>query len=66
MVHVRFEGRSYTLPEHEAGVVATMNDRDIKRMLAQHFDVTINRFDTYVVDRTPQGNVIVRPEAVYG
>ena len=66
MVHVRFEGRSYDIPEAQLGVTAGMNDSAVKERLIQYFDVTCDRFQFYVVDRRPSGDLIVRPEAVYG
>ncbi len=66
MVHIRFEGRSYDLTERELNVSAAMNDNEIKERLAQRFDVRPEQFRSYVVDRAPNGNLIVRPEAVYG
>jgi len=66
MVHIRFEGRSYDLAENHLGVTAVMNDTAIKERLAQHFDVGCDRFQFYIVDRRPSGDLIVRPEAVYG
>ena len=66
MVHIRFEGRSYDLAENQLEVTATMNDTAIKERLAQHFDVARDRFQPYVVDRRPSGDLIIRPEAVYG
>ena len=66
MVHVRFEGRSYDLAERQLGIEGGMNDGQIKERLAQHFDVRRERFRDYVVDRGPSGDLIVRPEAVYG
>ncbi len=66
MVHIRFEGRSYDIAEPQLGVTAGMNDTAIKERLARHFDVNCDRFQPYVVDRRPSGDLIVRPEAVYG
>jgi hypothetical protein len=66
MVHVRFEGRSYDIAETQLGVTAGMNDTTVKERLAQHFDVKRDRFQSYVVARRPSGDLIVRPEAVYG
>ena len=66
MVHVRFEGRSYDFVEHQVGIERGMNDGQVKERLAQHFDVRRERFNDYVVDRGPDGDLIVRPEAVYG
>ena len=66
MVHIRFEGRSYDVDEARLGVKADMNDTLIKERLAQHFDVHLERWTSYVIDRRPSGDLIVRPEAVYG
>jgi hypothetical protein len=66
MVHVRYNGRSYDLAEAQVQVAAHMNDGEIKQRLAQHFDVAAGSFAGYVVDRGPEGDLIVRPEAVYG
>lgn len=66
MVHIRFEGRSYDIPENQLCLTAGMNDATIKERLAQHFDVNRDRFESYVVDRRPTGDLIIRPEAVYG
>lgn len=66
MVHVRFEGRSYDVTEQQLGITSNMNETAIKERLARHFDVTRDRFSSYVLDRRPSGDLIVRPEAVYG
>ena len=66
MVHIRFEGRSYDLPERDLNVTARLTDAEIKRHLARHFDVCEDRFRHYFVDRPSCDVVIVRPEAVYG
>jgi hypothetical protein len=66
MVHVRFEGRSFDVPEGVLRLDGPATDREIKRRLALHFDVRREAFDQYVVDRRPTGALVVRPEAVYG
>jgi hypothetical protein len=66
MVHVRFEGRSYDYAERDLGVNARMSDAEVKAQVAQHFEVALGRLAGYVVDRSPTGDLIVRPEAVYG
>jgi hypothetical protein len=66
MIHVRFEGRSFDLNEEQLGVTAALPDERIAERLAQHFEVARERFAGYVVDRGPKGDLIVRPEAVYG
>lgn len=66
MVHIRFEGRSYDIKILELGLEQSMNDSAIKQRLAQYFDVAIHCFEYYVIDRRPNGDLIIRPEAVYG
>ena len=66
MVHVRFEGRSFDLTRRELGLNRQRRDADVKALLALYFDVRPERFDVYIIDRRPSGELIVRPEAVYG
>jgi hypothetical protein len=66
MVHVRFEGRSFDIAETRLGVTATTGDVAIKERLSQHLDINQDRLSEYVIDRRPSGDVIIRPEAVYG
>lgn len=66
MVHIRFEGRSLDVREGELRISAGMSDREIKERVAQRLDISATRLAPYVLDRTKEGNLIVRPEAVYG
>lgn len=66
MIHVRFEGRSYDLREGELDLALGSADGRILERVASYLDVKPERFRHYVVDRRPSGDVIVRPEAVYG
>ncbi len=65
MIHIRFKGRSYDLGDRELGISPNMTEVAIKERLAQYFALPINRFNDYVIDHRPSGD-IVRPEAVYG
>ena len=66
MVHIRFEGRSYDVSEQQLDLNGKTDDRAIKQRVAQHFEVGVDRLQSYVVDRRPSGDIIIRPEAVYG
>ncbi|MEH1935764.1 MAG: hypothetical protein V7L14_19105 [Nostoc sp.] len=66
MVHIRFEGRSVDVPETQLGIAAGMNDVAVKECVARHLDVNSDRLSVYVIDRRPSGDLIIRPEAVYG
>lgn len=66
MVHVRFEGRSFDVAEAQLAVTTGMNDTAVKERLANYLDVSHERLNPYVIDRRPSGDLIIRPEAVYG
>ena len=66
MVHVRFEGRSSDLNGIAAAQLQAMTDADIRALVARHLEVPADRLKGHVVDRAPGGDVIVRPQAVYG
>lgn len=68
MIHVRFEGRSYDIDERDlrSALRSAPTDADVRASLAGHFDVAPARLDDYIIERRPNGDLIVRPEAVYG
>ena len=66
MVHIRFEGRSLDIPETQLGITTGTSDVAVKEQVSRHLDVNTNRLSTYVIDRRPSGDLIIRPEAVYG
>lgn len=66
IAHIRFEGQSFDLSISELSVdLATSND-DIKKAAATYLKVQPSRLRDYVVDRHDNGNVTVRPQAVFG
>jgi hypothetical protein len=66
VVHVRFAGRSFDIHLSTLDLGAMSADGQIKRGVARHLDVPVQRFDSYTVDRHANGNLTVRPEAVFG
>lgn len=66
VVHVRFGGRSFDVPLSDLGLRVGDDDGDVKRSLAARLDVHPSRLMDYVVDRHGNGNLTVRPEAVFG
>ncbi|MBD2327108.1 MAG: hypothetical protein B0A82_07260 [Alkalinema sp. CACIAM 70d] len=66
MVHVRFEGRSFDIAEAKLGITSSTSSTAVKERLGQYLEVAQERLRDYVVDRRPSGDVIIRPEAVYG
>ena len=66
MLHVRFEGRSHDVPLKQLNLTAAMSDAHILSSVADLLEVRRERLSDYVVDRRPNGNLVVCPEAVYG
>ena len=66
VVHVRFNGRSFDVPIAQLDLAAGFSDDQIKRTLAQYLEVPPQRLNDYTVDRHANGNLTLRPEAVFG
>ncbi|MDQ3814078.1 MAG: hypothetical protein M3347_09010 [Armatimonadota bacterium] len=66
MIHVRFQGQSWRLEASALDIGSLSSDNEVKQALANHFDVPVAKFAAYVVERHDNGNITVRPEAVFG
>lgn len=66
IVHLRMDGRSTEFAAADIGLTAQSSDGDVRNKLAARLDVAPARLDGYAIDRGPDGNVVVRPQAVYG
>ncbi len=66
VLHVRFEGQSRDIPLESLRVGTSSSDQAIRISLANYFDVAIERFDSMVIERHENGNLTMRPEAVFG
>ena len=66
VIHVRFAGRSFdvSLPGLDVGPFSS--DEQVKLALAGYLDVPSYQLDEYVIDRHPNGNLTLRPGAVFG
>jgi hypothetical protein len=65
-LHVRFEGRSQDIRFVVLDLGDLSTDQDVRRALAGYLGVPEIRFRGYVVERHANGNITVRPEAVFG
>jgi len=65
-IHVRFDGRSQRLNFAHIGLAANANDSDIKEAVARNLEVAASTFKFHVVERHDNGNITIRPEAVFG
>jgi hypothetical protein len=65
-LHIRFEGRSWDVPLADLDLGSFSSDDDVRAALASYLDVSVRKLALYVVERHANGNMTVRPEAVFG
>ena len=65
-VHVRFEGQSWEIAFGVLDIGDLSPDRDVRQALARYFEVPVRKLAPYVVERHANGNITIRPEAVFG
>ncbi len=65
-VHIRFEGRSWDIPLRTLDIGEANSDAEVREALARYLDVSVRKLGSYVVERHTNGNMTVRPEAVFG
>jgi hypothetical protein len=66
VIHVRFAGRSFDIPLVGLDLSSESGDVEVKHVIAGHLEVADRRLDDYVVDRHVNGNLTLRPAAVFG
>ena len=82
MVHVVYGGKNEDLeldrlfpeerrealgvPSGSDLVAANLSESMIKKALASHYDVAPSEFNDHFVENNPNGNITVRPSAVWG
>ena len=65
-VHVRFEGQSWDIAFSVLDLGDFSSDQDVRQALANYLQVPLNKFASYIVQRHANGNITLRPEAVFG
>lgn len=65
-LHVRFEGQSRDILCEDLDIGPLSSDDEVREALATYFDVPVGKFRVYVIERHENGNITVRPEAVFG
>lgn len=66
MVHVRAAGQSLDLPLAGLRLTEPCDDETVREAVARALDIRVAALKGCVVDRHPNGNLTVRPEAVFG
>lgn len=65
-VRVRFEGRSWAISLALLDLGEMSADVEVRAALARYLEVPAAKLAPYVVERHANGNITVRPEAVFG
>ena len=66
VMHVRFQGSSRDIALDILEVEPGTADEQIKRAVAAFLDVEISKLDSMVIERHENGNMTMRPPAVFG
>jgi hypothetical protein len=66
LVHVRFDGRSFDVSASQLDLSVGASDREIKQALARRLEVSERELADYTVDRHRNGNLTIRPNAIFG
>jgi hypothetical protein len=66
MVHVRYGGQSWDIAFDVLDVGDLSADQEVRQALAHYLDTPVRKLSRYVVERHANGNITVRPEAVFG
>jgi len=65
-IHVRHDGVSRDLNIADLNIAADTPDTEVKMAVANWIDVEEDSFQKYVVERHENGDMTLRPEAVFG
>lgn len=65
-LHLRHDGSSYDVTLARLGVYPSTSDNEIRAAVAAHFDINPDTIKRLVIEKEPNGNITLRPEAVFG
>jgi hypothetical protein len=66
VLHLRFDGRSRDIALDVLDVGVASGDDTVRSAVARFLDVPTEKLRGYVVERHDNGNLTLRPEAVFG
>ena len=66
LVHIRFMGQSRDVPLADLGLAGDSPDSQVISELARFLEVQERSLAGYVIERHDNGNLTVRPEAMFG
>lgn len=65
-IHVRYDGRSYDLPLAELDIGDRSTDEQVRTAVADHLGVPVGKLRAFTVDRAQNGEMTLRPDAIFG
>jgi hypothetical protein len=65
-LHIRYDGFSHDIPLDELDINNLSTADEVRMAAAQYLDVGLDRLEPYVIEKHRNGNITVRPEAVFG
>ena len=66
VLHVRALGRSRDIAFDAIAVTSASSDEAIRQAVAQFMDVSVEQLRGTIIERHENGNLTLRPEAVFG
>lgn len=66
VLHLRFDGRSRDISLDILDVGVASSDESIRSAVSAYLDMSAKSLSGYVVERHENGNMTLRPEAVFG
>ena len=66
ILHVRYGGRSVDLLLSDLDIGPYSDDATIRRAVAEYLEIPYSTLRTHKIDRHPNGNLTIRPQAVFG
>jgi len=64
--HIRYAGRTFEIKPKVFELSTKASDREIMTRVADWLGIAETGLKNYVIDRRPSGQVVVRPEAIFG
>jgi hypothetical protein len=65
-LHIRYSGRSNDIPLSDLNLADHSTDADVLDAVSVYFKIPPGKLAAYVVERYKNGNITIRPEAVFG
>lgn len=66
VLHVMYEGQSWDLTFSELDIGDQSSDQDVKQAVAFRLNAPLEKLRNFKIDRNSDGNMTLRPEAVFG